>query len=66
MIQPTHPAHIDPIPTDPLEADLDSILLQCSNIFEQDFDFKQDFDVEQPSAKRPRQDSGRKFALPKS
>ena len=43
MTQPTHSAHIDP--TDPLEAELDSLLLQCSNIFELDF--------EQPAAKCP-------------
>ena len=60
---------------DPLEAELDSLLLQGSNVFEQDF-----ADVEQPSVKRPRKDSGsgstalvpstsakaRKFALPKT
>ena len=70
MTQPTHSTHVDP--TDPLEAELDSLLLQCSNIFEQD--------VEQPAAKCPRQDFGssttalvpatnvnsRKFVLPKT
>ena len=69
MTQPTHSAHVDP--TDPLEAELDSLLLQCSNVFEQDFD------IEQPASKHPRQDSStamvpaasanpRKFALPKT
>ena len=34
MIQPTHSTHVDP--TDPLEAELDALLLQC-NIYEQDY-----------------------------
>ena len=34
-----------------LEAELDALLLQCSNIYEQDFK------IEQPPVKRPRQDS---------
>ena len=71
MTQPTNSAHVDP--TDPLEAELDSLLLQYSDIFEQDLE------AEQPTAKRPKQDSGsnstatpaasansRKFALPKT
>ena len=42
MTQPTNSAHVDP--TDPLEAELDSLLLQYSNIFEQDLE------AEQPTA----------------
>ena len=74
MIQPTHSAHVDL--ADPLEAELDSLLLQCSDFFEQ----QQESEIEQPASKRPRQDSGssstalvsaananpRKCALPKS
>ena len=71
MTQPTNSAHVDP--TDPLEVELDSLLLQYSDILEQDLE------AEQPTVKRPKQDSGshstatpaasgnlRKFALPKT
>ena len=72
MTQPIHSTHVDP--TDPLEVELDALLLQCSNIYEQDYR------NEQPPVKRPRQDSGsssttsvqatsgnsRQFALPKT
>ena len=49
MTQPTTSAHVDP--ADPLEAELDSLLLLCSNTYEQDFESV-------PDAKRSRLDSG--------
>ena len=49
MTQPTTSAHVDP--ADPLEAELDSLLLLCSNTYEQDFESVLD-------AKRSRLDSG--------
>ena len=60
MTQPTHSTHVDL--ADPLEAELDSLLLHCSNIFEQ----QQESEIQQPTTPDKILSSTALMALPKS
>ena len=65
MTQPTHSAHVDP--TDPLEAELDLLLLQCSDIFKLDFEQPKQASGSSSTALIPATSANpRKFALPKT